>query len=343
MAVETDTISVFKKKFLLSFFLFALTLIVGTVGYWLIAVEEYPLIDYIYMTVITVATVGYREVIDVTTSTSGKLFTIFLIFAGMSVILYFLSNATAFLIEGDIKEIFWRKRMQKLISRMKDHYIVCGIGRLGLHVVEELHQTGRATVIIDNDPAQVNQFKERLSDIGIIIGDATDSEILEQAGIAYAGGLIVATGSDKDNLVITLSARQACPALRIVTRCSDIKNTERLKKAGADAVVSSNLIGGLRMASEMIRPTVVTFLDQMLRDRDKNLRVEEIKLPAGSPLIGKQLGNIKKQALVLAFLGKDGSYVYNPPDELLLEEGMVLIFMGSPEDRERLESGVIPH
>ncbi|MBI4823744.1 MAG: potassium channel protein [Nitrospirae bacterium] len=337
MAEEISTISAFKKKFLLSFSLFILTLTVGTIGYWLIAVEEYPLIDYIYMTVITVATVGYREVIDVTTSTSGKLFTIFLIFAGMSVILYFLSNATAFLIEGDIKEIFWRKKMQKLIGKMKDHYIVCGIGRLGLHVVEELHQTGRQAVVIDNNPARVEEFKERFSNIGVVIADATDSEVLEKAGIAYAGGLIVTTGSDKDNLVITLSARQSCPNLRIVTRCNDIKNTERLKKAGADSVVSSNLIGGLRMASEMIRPTVVTFLDQMLRDRDKNLRVEEIRLTAGSPLIGRQIGGIKRQALILALLGKDGSYAYNPSDEILLEEGMALIFMGSPEDRKKLE------
>ncbi|MDP2168493.1 MAG: potassium channel protein [Thermodesulfovibrionales bacterium] len=340
--MNADELSGFKEKFILSSTLFAFTIVVGTSGYWLIGGGKYSIEDCFYMTVITVATVGYREVVDISGSSVGKLFTVFLIFAGMSVILYFMSNVTAFLIEGDIKEIFRRKKMQKFISKMKDHYIVCGVGRLGLHVVDELHRTGRPSVVIDLDPEKTEAIKEGYPDAGVIVGDATDNDVLMAAGIDRAKGLIAATGHDKDNLVVTLTARQSGPSLRIVTRCNEIKNTDKFRRAGADSVVSSNLIGGLRMAAEMIRPAVVTFLDQMLRGRDKNLRIEEVRIPEGSPVIGDGAGSVKKHAFVLAVMRKDGDYEYNPPDDFTLKEGMAIVFMGSPGDRERLESAVRP-
>lgn len=325
----------FRGKFLISLTLFIVTIAIGTVGYWFVGEGQYSLVDCFYMTIITVATVGYREVVDITYSTSGKLFTVLLIFMGMSVILYFMSNVTAFLIEGDIKEIFRRKKMQKYIGKMKDHFIVCGAGRLGWHVVDELHRTGRPVVAVDSDGGVLASLGEHFPDAGTITGDATDGDVLTEAGIGRAQGLIAAAGQDKDNLVLTLTARQVNPALRIVTRCNEIKNIEKFRRAGADSVVSSNLIGGLRMASEMIRPTVVTFLDQMLRDRDKNLRIEELKITSAQA--GALVGSLRKHALLLAVLRPDGSYEYNPPDGLALKEGMSLIYMGSPEDRARLE------
>ncbi len=333
-----DAMTGFKKKFLISFSLFSFTILMGTAGYYLIGKGQYSLMDCFYMTVITVATVGYREVVDIAESAGGKLFTVFLIFSGMSVILYFLSNVTAFLIEGDIKEIFWRKKMQKLIGRLRGHHIVCGTGRLGWHVVEELHLTGRHVVAVDMDTAALNALREKYPAVGIVHGDATDNDVLQEAGIAHASGLVAATGNDRDNLVVTLTARQASASLRIITRCNDIKNTEKLKRAGADSVVSSNLIGGLRMASDLVRPAVVSFLDRMLRDRDKNLRVEEAGVPAGSPLVGKPAGEVKRHVLLLAIQAKDGSYEYNPPDGRTIEEGATFIFMGAPEERTKIES-----
>jgi len=327
-----------RQKLLISSGFFTLTLIAGTIGYWIIGEGRYSIIDCLYMTVITVATVGYREVIDITESTSGKFFTIGLIFAGMSVILYFFSNITAFLIEGDLKEIFRRKKMEKLIEKMKDHYIVCGAGKLGRHIIDELCQTKRQVVVIELDPNITERLSEEFPQIGIIQADATETDTLLEAGIERAKGIIVATGQDKDNLVIILSARQISPSIRIVARCNEIKNTEKLRRAGADSVVSSNLIGGLRMASEMVRPKVVTFLDQMLRDRERNLRIEEITIPEGSPLIGKSIGSLREKALILAVIKKDGSYEYNPNDRYRLEPGITLIFMASPESRISLEN-----
>lgn len=338
MSATPQALDEFRKRVLYSFYLFIATLAIGTIGYRIIGGPAYSYMDCFYMTVITVATVGYREVVDITQNDVGKGFTIFLIFAGMSVILYFMSNITAMLIEGDIKEIFWRKKMKKIIEKTKDHYIVCGVGNIGWHVVQELYSTGRALVVVDGEPVKVDALKEAMPDVPIILGDATDTDVLVEAGIERATGIIVATGHDKDNLVITLSARQVSQNLRIITRCNEIKNADKLKKAGADSVVSSSLIGGLRMVSEMVRPAVVTFLDKMLRDKERNLRIEEIAIVEGSQLAGKKAHDLKKYALLLAILHSDGSYQYNPPDDLVLAPGHTLVLMASVEDRCKLES-----
>jgi voltage-gated potassium channel len=340
--VKADALSEFKKRLRLSFVLFVAVLAGGTGGYWLVAGDRHSFLDYFYMTVITVATVGYGEIVDLSGNPAGRAFTIVLIFAGMSVILYFMSNITAFLIEGHATEIFWRRKMQKFVSSLDGHYIVCGAGRIGVHILEDLTATKRPTVVIDSDHAKMEALKERFPGAGLIEGDASESDTLLMAGIARAGGLVVATGNDKDNLVITLTARQLAPSLRIVARCNDTKNSEKLRLAGADSVVSSSYIGGLRMVSEMVRPTVVSFLDRMLRDTEKNLRIEELEIPPGAPIAGKTADSVKKCALLLAVRRKDGSFAYNPEDALVLEEGLSLIFMGSPEDRAKLERLIRP-
>lgn len=335
-------ISEFKKKFEISFSLFLIILSSGTLGFWLITGMKNSLFDCLYMTVITVTTVGYGEVVDLSGNPAGRAFAMLLIFSGMSSILYFVSNITAFLIEGNLNEIFWRNKMQKSISGMKGHYIVCGAGTLGEHIIQEFSHTKRPTVVIDISHEKVEHLKEKFPGTGIVHGDSTDNETLSDAGVERAAGLIAATGNDKDNLVITITARQINPELRIVTRANEMKNVEKLRRAGADSVVSSNFIGALRMASEMVRPAVVSFLDTMLRDTEKAYRVEEVTIPEGSPMEGKTALDVKSRVLLLAVQKKEGVYEFNPPDSMRLSGGDVIIFMGRPEEKAMLE-GLVGH
>lgn len=325
-----------KQKLKVSFALFVLVLTVGTGGYMFIQGPNANFIDAFYMTAITVTTVGYGEIVDLSGNPWGRLFTVGLLFAGMGVIVYFVSNVTAFFIEGNLKEYFWRNQMLKNIAKMKGHYIVCGAGTLGTHIVEELVRTMRPTVVIDRDPLKVAALADKFPTLGLIEGDAVEDDVLAQAGIERAAGLIAATNNDRDNLVVTLSAKQLSTNIRVVARCNDVKHMPKLKRAGADAVVSSNYIAGLRMASEMIRPEVVGFLDLMLRDKDKNLRIDEIKLRAGSELIAKPARIVKDMVLLMAVLDSKGEMLFNPSDDYRLAEGITLIYMGTPEDRQRL-------
>ena len=339
-SADRALISSFKERLLLSIYLFVGIVAVGTFGYKIVVGDEYTLFDCFYMTIITLSTVGYGEMLDLSTHPGGRLFTAFLIILGMGVLLYVVSNITAFIVEGELLKIFWRRKMDKMISGMSGHYIVCGVGRVGYHIVQELRETKREVIAIDTEVDKLENLRNSFKDVPVLSGDGMDDELLKEAAIDRAAGVMVATGHDKDNLVITITARQLNPQLRIVTRCNDMRNLNKLKNAGADSVVSSNFIGGLRMASEMVRPTVVSFLDIMLRDKEKNLRVEEVALPALSPLIGKNVkdSGIKEAAntLLLAIKCSDGEWAYNPKDDFVLREGMELVVMGSPDEKQRL-------
>jgi voltage-gated potassium channel len=186
----------------------------------------------------------------------------------------------------------------------------------------------------------VSRVSDALAGVPALVGDPSKDETLLLAGIQRAAGLVAATDSDRENLVITLTARQLNPTIRIVTRAGEVEGEPRLRKVGADAVVSPTFIGGLRMASELIRPTVVTFLDTMLRSRDPNLRIDEIRIPEGSPAVGQPLNGIGLDkipgALLLAERDADGTWRYNPPRSQEVTPGMTLIFLGSPGDARAL-------
>jgi voltage-gated potassium channel len=208
---------------------------------------------------------------------------------------------------------------------------------VGWYIASELHATKRPHVIVDANKKNIESSLESLHDEVFIEGDATDSNTLLRAGVEKAAGLFAVTGDDNQNLVVTLTAKQLNPQLRVVTRCNDIRNTEKMKKAGADAVVSPSAIGGLRMASEMVRPTVVSFLDIMLRDREKNLRVEELPVPdscVGRPVSALDLKRCS-HALLLAIRTGD-NWVYNPPESCVIDRGNTLVFMTTPEGRAEL-------
>jgi voltage-gated potassium channel len=222
--------------------------------------------------------------------------------------------------------------MERKAQHLKNHYLVCGRGEIGLNLIKELRATGKTYVVVDSTQDQPGGREHPW-----IRGDASDNATLVKAGILNAVGLFAVTGDDNINLVISISARQLNPALRIVARCGNTNNIEKLYKAGANAVVSPTAIGGLRMASEMIRPNTVSFLDTMLRDSKNNMRVEEAAVP--SKFVGEPLASLglKKSPKALLLAIKDGDdWVYNPPEEYSLKQGNILVFMTSPDERLKI-------
>jgi voltage-gated potassium channel len=311
-------------------------LVVGTLGYKILAAYDAPFFDCLYMTVITIATIGYGEIVNLDNNVPGRVFTMFIAFAGAGILTYFLSMVTAFIIEGDLTESFRRRKMEKLAQSLQDHYIVCGLGHLGTNIVNELKQTMRQFVVVDLDENTVKAYAPA-DEIIFVRGDATDNAVLLKAGIEKAAGLFASTGEDNLDLVISLTARQLNSKLRIVSTCTDPKNAPKMKAAGADAVISPDLIGGLRMASEMVRPTVVSFLDEMLRDREKGLRIEEATVPDG--LMGKPLSVLNLHRfprLLLLAVRRGREWTYSPPGTYLLNQGDILIFMSPPDDRQAM-------
>jgi voltage-gated potassium channel len=310
----------------------------GTVAYWIIGEGRYSLLDCLYMTFITITTIGYGEVIDLSASPGGRLFTMLLAASGVGVMTYILVNVTAFVIEGELNETFRRKKMEKRVDALNGHYIVCGLAGVGAYVLEELRSTDRPHVLVDESREEIDRYREDGKDLLFLEGDPTDSDTLIKAGATKARGLFAVTGDDNRNLVISLTARQLNASLKVIARCEMMKNAEKMKTAGADAIVSPTFIGGLRMASEMLRPSVVSFLDEMLRRDDASLRIEEEKVHptmVGRPLSDLDLGRFR-HLLLLAIKTADG-WLHNPPRTHVMKEGEVLVFMTTPGERRELQ------
>ncbi len=308
----------------------------GTTAFML--VEGWPFLDALYMTAITVSTVGFQEVHPL--GTGGRLVAMALILGGTGTLAYGLTVVTAFIVEGELRNVLGKRRMEKALAQLDRHVIVCGAGESGRHVVEEMLKTHTACLVIEKNLAECKHLK-RFGSIPIIEGDATDGETLVQARVGVARGLITALPSDKDNLFVILTARELNPALRIVSRANQADSHQKLQKAGADAVVSDNQIGGLRMASEMIRPQVVSFLDGMLRGPQRGLRFEQAEVTAGSPVIGRTLADLDLHnrvglVIIAKRRGPEGDYLYNPKASSRLEAGDVLIVCGEPPQLEAL-------
>lgn len=312
-------------------------ILIGTVGYWFIGGGQYSFVDTLYMTVITITTIGFAEIIDLSGSVGGRIFTIFIAVSGVGTMAYIVTNLTALIVEGQLTESFRRRRMEKIAGSYKDHYIVCGLGRVGCYIANELRATRRPHVVVDVNKSSVGSCLESLPDEVFIEGDATDSDTLLKAGVEKAAGLFAVAGDDNQNLVVSLTAKQLNPKLRVVARVNDMRNSQKMKKAGADAVVSPCAIGGLRMASEMVRPTVVSFLDTMLRDTGMNLRVEELPVPES--LVGRPISalNLKRCSHALLLAVKTGdNWVYNPSESYVIAQKNTLVFMTTPEGRDEL-------
>jgi voltage-gated potassium channel len=288
------------------------------------------------MTVISITSVGYGEVFPVSGNLLAEIFTMFLITFGMGVILYGISTLTALIIEGDLSGIWRRNKMEKKIKKLNNHYIVCGGGESGGHVLEELTKNKESVVLIELDESIIERRLALNEDLLYVHGDATDDNNLLTAGITNAAGVIVSLPSDKDTLYVTMTARMLNAKLRIISKAVDHKLAFKLKTVGANGVVSPNFIGGLRMASEMIRPTVVDFLDSMLRSKQGQLRMHQIVVASNSNVAGKKIMESglkdKFNLLVLGSKLPAQEIAFNPPATQILTPGMTLIVMGDVEN-----------
>ena len=311
-------------------------LLAGVLGYHLI--EGWSWFDALYMTVITLATVGYGEIHQL--SFPGRVFTIFLIFSGMGILLYGVTELTAFMVEGEMSGYLRRRKMKRMIERLTGHYILCGWGLKGSHVLEELQRTKRKCVVID-----INKEKAGFLFSGgtlVIEGDATEDSVLKEAGVERAAGLVTTLPTDKDNLFVVITARGLNPTLRIVAKVDEISAREKFIRSGADSTVTTNFIGGLRMASELIRPDAVNFLDTMLRD-NSSLRVEDVHVGKKSKYVGKsikQCDPLNDSRVLLFSIKRNAAYQFNPPQSTTLVEGDALIVIGVPEQIAVLRSSL---
>lgn len=318
----------------------------GATGYWVLGAGRWPFAECVYMTVITLSTVGFGELSQMHEVPGARPLTIALIVSGVGALAYVQGNLTALLVEGAIGQAWRRNRMRKAIENIKDHVVVAGAGATGKHVIEELVATHTPFVVIDSDIGQLERISEDVAGGRMLFvhGDATDDHTLTDAGIERARGVVAALTHDKDNLFVTLSARSLNGTARIVSKIVEDHTLAKMMKAGATAAVNPTMIGGRRMASELIRPMVNEFLDQMLRDKTKNLRIEEATVPVHSSFVGKALKDtpIRRDTslLVIAVRGADRRFVYNPDPEYLIQSGATLIVMGEAENVVKLRKMV---
>ena len=310
---------------------------IGTVGFMLI--EGYPLLDAIYMTIITISTVGYGEVREL--SDLGHVFVIGLIVMGVMVVGYTLTAVGRAVVEGSLQKIVGRRRMMREISGMKGHIIVCGHGRVGRTICEELLAEKVPFVVIDRDVETAEALEQK--GYRVVVGDATEDEVLLSAGVLRARGLVSVASRDVDNLYITLSVREMCkeenPGLMIVSRASDTREMRKIRSAGADQVLSPYNIGGVRIAQALLRPAVYEVIDLLTRSGEMDLSLEGVTLREGCALDGLALKDTDIRSrfnlIIIGVRKPDAELVFNPGPEYVLAAGDELIMMGSREQHDR--------
>jgi len=322
-----------RKRLILSMILIILVIAFGSIGY--MAIEEWNFLDSIYMTVITLTTVGYKEVHDLTFS--GKIFTVILIIGGVGTVLYALSTGAKLVIEGELAEVFGRKRLEKKIKELNNHYIICGYGRMGRIICKELKSRGMRFIAIERNP---DILKEE-EDILIFEGDATKDEVLKKVGIEKARGLVSVLPNDAENLYVVLSAKGMNPALLIVARAGEEGSEQKLLRAGADRVVSPYHIGGLRIAHTLLKPAVVDFIEFATKSGNIDLQMEEIAIQEGSKLVGLTLDECgigrELGVIIVAIKRATGAMKFNPTFRSMVRAGDTLITIGETAKLKVLE------
>lgn len=305
--------------------------VVGTIGYWLFGMSFN---DAAYQTVTTVTTVGFRELQEF--NDVEQWFTIGVIVTGVSTVLYTFTLTVQMVVEGELGNFVGRRMMDREINKMSGHTIVCGWGRVGRAVAEDLAEAGHSVVIVDIDPVRVTDVP-----YPTVVGDATLDSTLRAAGIDRARALIAALEGDAENLFVTLSARAIVPDLFIVARARQDESVPKLANAGADRVVNPQELGAARMASFVARPHVAEFVDVVMHERSLEFRMQEFDVPDGSPLAGQTLreADLRKRAgvLILALRRVDGTFSTNPDPDILIEPHQVLIAVGTGTDFDRLD------
>jgi voltage-gated potassium channel len=322
------------RRFVLALSVPFLLVIGGTLGFRFI--QDWTLADSLYMTVITITTVGFQEVHQL--SPAGRVFTIILALGGVFTIFYAASEIIRSIVSGEVHDIFGRQRMDKTLAQFKDHHIVCGFGRMGRLVCHEFSAAGLPFVIVDRRSDAIDGFD--LPHGIALLGDATSDEILRLAGVQRARSLVTVAASDADNLFITMSARLLNERLHIVARAEGEDSEKKLARAGANRVVSPYVIGGQRVAQAVLRPSVVDFIELATRSEHLELQIEESVIGAGSRLVGRTVrdSGIRQDLgiIIVAIKKPSGKMLFNPASELTIETGDVLITLGHREELDRL-------
>ena len=321
-------------------FLFILMLLAGTAGYMFI--EGWPFIDALYMTVITLATVGFREVHEL--SLPGRIFTMVLIIVGVGFVFYLAGGIIQFMVEGRIRDILGRRKLEKELRKQKDHYIICGFGRVGSSICDLLASKPLGMVVIERNPERIARASDR--HLLYVSGEATEEENLILAGVERARGLLAVLKTDTDNVYVTLTARQLNPKLFIIARGGEEKSENKLLAAGANRVVSPYLMGAHRIAQTILRPTVTDFLELTLVEKGRNIQMEEMPVDASSKLIDVALqdSRIRKDLdlIIVAVRKPEGQMLFNPSSQTKLQGGDMVVAIGEKQNLERLEKILNP-
>ncbi|MFV0665407.1 potassium channel family protein [Denitromonas sp.] len=311
---------------------------IGTSGFLLIGGAGTSWSDALYMTLITLSTVGYNEVVPII-GVWDRLFTGVISLVGFGAVTFMFTTLSVFFLEGDLDDTLRRRRMEKQIGKLRGHYLICGYGRVGRNIAEELDATHRPYVAIDTDEERLASARERQPDLLYLAGDASDDDLMLAADIADAAGVFAVTDDDGRNMMIALTAKQLNPGTRVVARCMEVRNSPKLRKAGADVVISPDFTGGLRLASAMLRPGVLSFMDDMARSETAH-RLEDIPLPVR--FAPTTVGSLDLPGFDVVLLGvrEHGRFHFNPGLDFALVPGQVLVVMCAPEARKALERSI---
>lgn len=324
-----------KLKFIL--LAFTLLLVIGVVGY--MALLKVGFVDALYMTVITISTVGYGEV--GTTSSQSEIFSVFMIFLGVGIVGYTFTTVVAMFVEGKVKDLWKGSKMDKKISALKDHYIICGSGELAEVIINKFINEKLDFVVITDKHEDLENFSHQ--DILVVEGQSTEESVLERAGIEKAKGLVTTLDLEVDNIVTVLTARNLNKDIYIIANSITKSGREKLLKVGANKTLSVNEISGKRMASLMIKPNIISFLDVVTRVGDIELDLEEVIVKKGSYLEDKNLLEAQipnKTGLIVLAIKKieDGNFLFNPPVSYTFKIGDVLIVLGKEEQVDKLRN-----
>ncbi len=328
------------KHILISSALTALIVVFGTIGYMVI--EDWNILDSFYMTVITIATVGYSEIHHV--SDTGRLFTVLIIFLGVGFSLYIAGAIVQLMVEGQIRTIMGRKRLDNKIFQLKQHHIICGYGRIGQVLCNQIKHKPIDFVVIEKNEELIPIMEG--DDILFLPGDATDENILISARINEAKGLVAVLGTDAENVFLVLTARQLNPDLVIIARSCESRSKSKLLAAGANAVESPYDMGAMSMAQRIIRPTVTSFLNLALTSQRKDIQMEEIPIRPESKLVNVMLKDSeirsKYNLIIIAIKKANGEMNFNPSFDTIIETNDTMIAVGEPTNLERLEKVLNP-
>lgn len=321
---------------ILGFISLSLVFCYGLFIYWV--VEGWTIIESFYQVVITLSTVGFTEVHPL--SNRGRILTSILILLGVGNFAYLVGTFSQLLVEGRLQMLLGRRRVQKLIASLKNHFIICGYGRIGSVVAGEILREGNPVVVVENDPKVLAELEK--SNILYINGDATSDEHLIAAGIKHAKVLIAGLNQEAENVYVTLTARQLNPKLTIIARAEREDSIRKLEFAGADRVLTPHLIGGLRMAQVVLRPTVVDFLDLAIHGGNLELQMEELAVSEGSPIAHKDLidSQIRPRfnLIIIAIKKSSGEMIFNPQPKTVIHPGDTLVAVGRKENLTQLQA-----